>query len=320
MHPVLGGIQRGLPSRKHMAKVNEKPGMVSSAPAKCPWCKVPQHAGGVSMYSLTLCQSQSPVCVCLEDALWLDSCLVEEWCDGCMSPALLTRSMGTIVAGWDLCSPEMSLAFLQGKCMPWPFLNCGYKNCLGAAVSGEMPHVRASPGNMASLQHTRICKPGPWQQAQDTAGSFLGDGGLPSCPHTVTRTSLWTLECCTGQAKKQEDHQELPNSSLTNATCPTPAHPEKNVSKDTEFVILGQCKKGRTHHCLYTWNFHILHFELKTTFPGPNFCCFFCKQNSHASFVSRIQHCLDRKGYHHFSWGLSNFSWSQKFPAFQTSY
>lgn len=84
--------------------------------------------------------------------------------------------------------------------------------------------------------------------------------------------------------------------------------------------ILGQCKKGRTHHCLYTWNFHILHLELKTTFPGPNFCCFFCKQNSHASFVIRIQHCLDRKGYHHFSWGLSIFSRIQKFPAFQSSY
>lgn len=29
--------------------------------------------------------------------------------------------------------------------------------------------------------------------------------------------------------KKQDDHQELPNSRLTNATCPSPAHPEKNV-------------------------------------------------------------------------------------------
>lgn len=37
LHPVLGGIQRGLPSRKHMAKVNEKPGMVSSGPAKWAW-------------------------------------------------------------------------------------------------------------------------------------------------------------------------------------------------------------------------------------------------------------------------------------------
>lgn len=198
MHSVLGGIQRSLPSRKHMAKVNEKPGMISSAPAKCPLVKGSPACRWCLHVSLNL------VPVTESSALQLDSCLGEEWCDGCMSPALLTHSMSTTVAGWDFCSPEMSLAFLQGKCMPQPFLNCGYKNCLGAAVSGEMPCVRTSPGNMASLQHTGICKPGPWQQAQDTAGSFLEDGGLPSCPHTVTRTSLWTLECYTGQAKKKK--------------------------------------------------------------------------------------------------------------------
>lgn len=83
--------------------------------------------------------------------------------------------------------------------------------------------------------------------------------------------------------KKQDDHQELPNSSLRNATCPSPAHPENNV-QGTQNLSL--CQKGRTHHCLKTWNFYILHLELKTTLSGPIFCCFFCKKNAHLQSLS----------------------------------
>lgn len=76
--------------------------------------------------------------------------------------------------------------------------------------------------------------------------------------------------------------------------------PRKACSRSTEFVLVRQCQKGRTHHCLYTCNFHILHCELKTTLPDPIFATY---------FVSKMyicyQHCLDRKGYDYFSWGLS---------------
>lgn len=74
-----------------------------------------------------------------------------------MSPALLTCSMGTTVADRGLCSQVSCL--LAGKMyasiLPEVWIQ---KLFVSSAVSGEMPHVRASPGIMASLQHTRTYK------------------------------------------------------------------------------------------------------------------------------------------------------------------
>lgn len=100
--------------------------------------------------------------------------------------------------------------------------------------------------------------------------------------------------------KKQVDYQELPNSSLTHATCPNPAHPENNVQGTQNLSV---CQKGSIHHCLYTWNVHILHVELKTTLCGPIFA---------ASFVSRMHICnhsalLRQKGLSRLLVGAVNF-------------
>lgn len=131
-----------------------------------------------------------------------------------------------------------------------PSLNCsGYKNCFSAPVSEEMPYVRASPVNMASLQHTRTCKADPQQQAQDTAASLPGDGRLAQLSPYSHKDISVNPEVLYRSGKKQDDYQELPNSSLTNATCPNPAHPENNVQGTQNFSL---CQKGSTHHCLYT--------------------------------------------------------------------
>lgn len=167
--------------------------------------------------------------------------------------------------------------------MPQSFQKCGYKDCFSAAVSGEMPHVRASPGNMASLQHTRTCKPGSKHRTQ--LGAFQE---MKVCPAVPIKSQGHLCEPWSA-VQVREETRLPPGASkfITNKyklcySCTS----RKEYSRDTEFVLVGQCQKGRTQHCLYTWNFHILHLELKTTLPGFIFCCCFCKQDVHLQSLS----------------------------------
>lgn len=79
-----------------------------------------------------------------------------------MSPALLLYSRAPLwLAEASVHQVRLLPSCRENVCLQ-PFLNCsGYKNCFSAPVSEKMPHVRASPGTMASLQHTRTCKAGP---------------------------------------------------------------------------------------------------------------------------------------------------------------
>lgn len=71
---------------------------------------------------------------------------------------------------------------------PLPFLNCGFKKHFSAAESGQTLHVRASPVNSVSLQHTNSCRPqalgAAWVMATSAGHTwdiFPRDGGEHPC-------------------------------------------------------------------------------------------------------------------------------------------
>lgn len=284
-------IQWALPSRKHFGKVNEKPGTVSSALVKCPWWKVPPHAGGVCKHPLAKANCRVWCANGWRTTVQLASYLSEEWC-GCLchqhhsQAAWAPLWLCTLVAEASLLQ-GCPLASLQEKGMPQPFLNCRSKNYFSAATSGQMTHVGASPGNTASLQHTSSFRP----QALGAAWSMVWSAGHSwdpprrwRLPTAVSIPPHWHKDIPVSprvlhsSGKKQDDHQELPDSMLTTATCSSPAHPGGSVQRKWNSSLWRQdcfrCQKGRTNHCLYIWNCHVLHLELKTTLPWPQFCCF----------------------------------------------
>lgn len=292
-------------------------------PPACRWCL---------QASLRQSQLQSLVCQWLEDTVQLASYLSKEWC-GC--PCHQHHSQAAWAPLW-LCTlvAEASvlqgcpLASLQEKGMPQPFLNCRSKNHFSAAASGQMPHVGASPGNTASLQHTSSFR----SQALGAACSMVRSAGhswdLPRrwrLPTAVSIPPHWHKDIPVSprvlhsSGKKQDDHQELPNSTLTTATCSSPAHPGGSVQRKWNLSLWRQdcfrCQKGRTNHCLYIWNCHVLHLELKTALPGPNFAA-----SLEGGLTFAIpQRSLDKDGCQNFSQGLSILCRSQKLPAFQTT-
>lgn len=149
-------------------------------------------------------------------------------------------------------------------------------------------------GITASLQHMSSFRPlalgAVWTVATSTGHSWE----LPRrwrLPPAVPIPPHWHKDipvnprALHSSGKKQDDHQELPNSLLTTAACSRPAHPGGSVQRKQNLSLWRQgcfcCQKGRTNHCLYIWSCHVLHLELKTALPGPISCCFFYKQGAH---------------------------------------
>lgn len=56
--------------------------------------------------------------------------------------------------------------FSKDVLLPQPLLNCGSKKHFSAAASGQVPQLRASPGNTASLQHE-------WLKITSLGGSLV---------------------------------------------------------------------------------------------------------------------------------------------------
>lgn len=115
--------------------------------------------------------------------------------------------------------------------------------------------------------------------------------------------------------KKQYDHQELPNSSLTNATCPTPVHPEKSVQGTQILSLWDSVRKGE-------------HTIAST--PGTSiFCILSSKPLSlapffAAAFVSRMHVCnhsalLRQKGLSPLFLGAVNFFQESEICSFSNS-
>lgn len=178
-----------------------------------------------------------------------------------MSPAPLTGSMGTTVppcmGGQGLCSSETSSCLLAGETYAPALLNCESKTRFVAAASGQMPHARASPG---------ILHPGSTRAlgAACSVATSTGHGwglprrwGLPPAVlvppprHKGTPVNPGVLS---SPGKKQDDHQDLPNSSLPAAACSSPAHPRGSVQRKWNLSWWRQdcfhCPKGRTNPCL----------------------------------------------------------------------
>lgn len=325
-------IQWAPPSRKHVGKVNEKPGTVSSALVKCPWWKVPPHAGGVCKHPLAKANCRV---WCANGwrtpSSWLPTSVKSGVGAHVTSTTHRQRGHHCGSGPWwlrPLFSRDVLLPPCRGEVCPSLFLNCRSKNYFSAAASGQMTYVGASPGNTASPQHTSSFRPqalgAAWSMVRSTGHSW----DLPRrwrLPTAVSIPPHWHKDIPVSprvlhsSGKKQDDHQELPNSTLTTATCSSPAHPGGSVQRKWNLSLWRQdcfrCQKGRTNHCLYIWNCHVLHLELKTTLPGPNFAA-----SLEAGRTFAIpQRSLDKDGCQNFSQGLSVLFRSQKLPAFQTT-
>lgn len=79
-----------------------------------------------------------------------------------------------------------------------------------------------------------------------------------SCPHTVTLAEGVNPGVLHSTGKKQHDHQELPNSSLTTATRSSPALPGGSVQRKQNLSLWRQdcfcSREGRTNHRRYIWS------------------------------------------------------------------
>ena len=189
-------------------------------------------------------------------------------------------------------------------------------------------HVRASPRNTASLQHTSSFRPQALGTAWSMATSIGHSWELPRgrrLPPAVPMPPHWHKDIPVNpgvlhsSGKKQDDHQELPNSSLTTATRSSPAYPGGSVQRKRNLSLWRQdcfrCQKRRTNHCLYIWSCHVLHLELKTALPGPTFCCFSCKQDAPLQSPSTA---YTRRAIRIFLGGCQFFSGVRNFQLFKS--
>lgn len=132
------------------------------------------------------------------------------------STLVWARVTGNAVALLWWLLQRCPLASLQGNCGPQPFLNCGSKNHFSAAALRQMPHVRASLGKTASLQHMSSFRPpalgAAWSVATSTGHSqepskrwrFLPAVPIPSHWHKnipMNPRVLHSSEMC-----RQDDH------------------------------------------------------------------------------------------------------------------
>lgn len=137
---------------------------------------------------------------------------------------------------------------------------------------------------------------------------------MEACPAVPTLSQGHLCEPWSA-VQTRKDHQELPNSSLTNATCPSPAHPE-NIQGTQNLSLWDNVRKGE--------------HTIASTLGISIFCILSSKPLSLApffavSFVSRMYICnhselLRQKGLSPLFLGAVNSFQSQKFPALQTTY